>query len=144
MNIRKWAFTDNKAIEKLEKAYFEDPWNMQMLSGSFLLDNFIGYVAEDGGEIKGYVGATYCLDEGEILLVAVKSDVRRKGVASQLLEKVETELCDKGVNRILLEVRRSNAAAIRCYEKFGFTILTVRKGYYQGKEDALIMEKKRD
>lgn len=144
MEIRRWRYEDNKQIEKIELDLFPDPWNYRMLTDSFLSDNFVGFVAEENGEIKGYVGATYCIDEGEIVLVAVKEECRRKGLATSLLTTLETELSSKGVTRLLLEVRRSNYGAQMCYVKFGFSVISIREGYYQGKEDALIMEKKRD
>ena len=144
MEIRRWRFEDNKQIEIIERNSFSDPWNFRMLTESFMSDNFIGFVAEENGEVIGYVGSTYCLEEGGILLVAVKDNNRRKGVATLLLNTLETELFSLGVERLLLEVRRSNYAAQKCYVKFGFSLLSVRAGYYQGKEDALIMEKKRN
>ena len=144
MEIRRWRYEDNKQIEAIERESFPDPWNYRMLTESFLSDNFVGFVAEENGEVKGYIGSAYCLEEGEILLVAVKEDFRRKGLATSLLKALEEELFSLGVERLLLEVRRSNYGAQMCYVKFGFAVIAVREGYYQGKEDALIMEKKRN
>ena len=44
-----------------------------------------------------------------------------------------------GADTVLLEVRSSNTAAIRLYEEYGFVKTGIRKGYYDNKEDALIM-----
>ncbi len=142
MIIRRWEYRDNKQIEVMEEKYFPDPWNFRMLTESFLNENFVGYVLDDGGEVKGYIGATVCLNEAEIILIAVAEDVRRQGYATELLSEMEKYFCGCGVERVLLEVRRSNFGAQKCYVKFGFSVLSIRQGYYSGGEDALIMEKK--
>jgi ribosomal-protein-alanine N-acetyltransferase len=71
--------------------------------------------------------------------VAVDPDDRRTGVASALLGEL-LERVDDGAARYTLEVRRSNAAAIALYERFGFRSAGTRRRYYQDNgEDALIM-----
>ncbi len=142
MKIRRWEFRDNLPVSRLEEKYFPDPWNVEMLSETFLSGRFLGLICEEKGEIAGYIGTTYCLDEAEITMIAVSEAFRRKGVASALLSAAEKALADLGVNRMLLEVRKSNAAAQACYRKNGYTFLAVRERYYQNTEDALIMEKK--
>ncbi len=142
MNIRRWEFSDNKQIEVMEKEYFPDPWNFKMLTETVLNDNFVGFVLDDEGVVKGYIGATYCLNEAEIILVAVSDKIRREGYATKLLNEAEKYLSERGVDRLLLEVRRSNYGAQKCYVKFGFSVLAIRQGYYSGGEDALVMEKR--
>ena len=53
MNIRRWEFTDLAAIAELEKACFADAWTYRQLADGFLSAGFVGYLAEDGGEIVG-------------------------------------------------------------------------------------------
>lgn len=141
MKIRKWLFKDNLVIAKIEKECFKDPWTMQMISDTFMLDNFLGFVAEEDGEIVGYIALTYCLEEAEINIIAVSEKFRKKGIASELLKKTQTALLKLGVKKLFLEVRRSNEPAQSLYEKNGFTYIGVRPGYYKGVEDALIMSK---
>ena len=126
----------------MEEKYFPDPWNFKMLAGTFLLDNFVGLVEEREGKVVGYIGSTYCIDEAEITLVAVDEDYRRRKIATTLFDELFRILKEKGVERVLLEVRRSNYSAQKCYVKAGFSVLSVREGYYPDKEDALIMEKR--
>ena len=142
MKIRRWEFRDNLPISRLEEKYFPDPWSVEMLSETFLSGRFLGLICEEKGEIAGYIGTTYCLDEAEITMIAVSESFRRKGVASVLLSSAEKVLSDLGVNRMLLEVRKSNEGAQACYRKNGYTFLAVRERYYRNTEDALIMEKK--
>lgn len=142
MQVRRWEVADNKRIAEMEEKYFSDPWNYKMLTETCLLPNFIGFVIFDEKGVRGYIGSTYCIDEGEITLVAVDEDVRRKGYATRLLEELENALSALGVERLLLEVRMSNYAAQKCYVKYGFTLLSIRKNYYGNTEDAIIMEKR--
>jgi len=73
--------------------------------------------------------------------IAVAPEHRAKGVGRMLLEQAIAVAREKGAERLVLEVRQSNVPAIRLYEYFGFVEYFVRRGYYEGKEDALLMEK---
>jgi [ribosomal protein S18]-alanine N-acetyltransferase len=80
--------------------------------------------------------------ELELFYIYVSRDARRRGLADQLL----IEFCERGrhdwaCERIMLEVRPSNLAALRLYEKHGFEKMALRKRYYPNGEDALIYEK---
>jgi ribosomal-protein-alanine N-acetyltransferase len=70
----------------------------------------------------------------------VVPEFRRRGVASALLTYVLTEGHRLGARRAMLEVRRSNEAAQRLYERFGFAVQGVRTSYYTNPvEDALVL-----
>jgi len=72
--------------------------------------------------------------------VAVAPDFRRRGIATTLLERL-FEVTEADPRRgYTLEVRVSNADAIRLYERLGFEARGIRRGYYtDNREDALIM-----
>jgi len=139
--IRDWTFVDNKEIELIEKASFQDPWSYDMLSSFSIQDNFIGLVCVENDEIAGYICASYVLDECEINIVATKEEYRQRGIGYALLCEFEKKAIDKNIEKIFLEVRRSNEKAQKLYTKCGFKYLGVREKYYGGKEDALIMSK---
>ncbi len=141
MTIRKWQYADNLSVYKIEKESFSDPWTKEMISDTFIQDNFIGLVAEEDGVLQGYIALTYCLDEAEINIIAVKREFRRKGIASNLLNSTFETLKMSGINKIFLEVRKSNKSAQSLYKKHGFEYIGVRPKYYKGVEDALIMSK---
>ena len=141
MTVRPWLFSDIKEILIIEKECFKDAWSMEMLADLFLSNGFYGLVCENDGKIVGYIAVKYVLDEGEINLVAVKKQSQRKGVATLLLNTMEKELKEKGVNKLFLEVRRSNLNAQALYEKCNYKYIAVREKYYNGLEDALIMSK---
>ena len=141
MTLRPWLFSDIKEILNIEKECFKDAWSMEMLADLFLSNGFYGLVSVKNDKILGYIAVKYVLDEGEINIVATKKDSQRQGVATILLETAQKELLEKGVNKLFLEVRRSNLNAQALYEKCGFKYIAVRENYYQGEEDALIMSK---
>ena len=79
-------------------------------------------------------------DELHINNLAVLPEVRRGGIGSALLEHVLRHGADSGAQRATLEVRQSNDAARILYERFGFTVAGVRRGYYSKPvEDALVL-----
>ena len=135
MNIRRWEFTDLAAIAELEKACFADAWTYRQLADGFLSAGFVGYLAEDGGEIPGAVAwIDYCTRE------TVSGSRRREGIAGALLETLFAEALLTGVRTVFLEVRASNRPAVALYLKHGFTHVSLRKNYY-GNEDAVVMKK---
>ena len=72
--------------------------------------------------------------------VAVDPDYLRRGIATQLLERLFELTADDGRRGYTLEVRLSNLEAISLYEKLGFERRGARRGYYtDNREDALIM-----
>ena len=127
-------------IVELEQACFSMPWTENMLDDALYDPQASFIVAEDGeGGVLGYAGLHVILDEGYIDNVAVEEAARRHGVASALLD-VFCRFAQANLAFLTLEVRASNQAAIRLYEKHGFHQAGLRKGYYQRpREDAIIM-----
>ena len=128
-------------IAALERECFSAPWSEQLLEDAMFDPQASFIVAEDGeeGNILGYAGLHAVLDEGYIDNIAVVPDARRHGVASALLD-VFCRFGAVNLAFLTLEVRKSNAAAIALYEKYGFQQAGLRPGYYQNpREDAIIM-----
>ena len=142
MIIREWKIADNEVIEGLERECFKTPWTKEMLDGSFTLNNFKGFVADENGVIAGYVGVIYDDWDGGILNVAVKKSERRKGYGKTLMQSALDFLKEKGKENVFLEVRRSNLAAQNLYFSLGFTKIGERKKYYENTEDAFVLGKK--
>lgn len=93
-------------------------------------------------QIIGFVITQCILDEATLFNIAVHTDYQGKGYGRLLMEQLIDDLVDKGVLTLWLEVRESNAAALKLYDNLGFHQVTVRKDYYpakQGREDALIL-----
>jgi ribosomal-protein-alanine N-acetyltransferase len=99
-----------------------------------------GWVAVIEGEMAGFFVARCAADEAEILNLAVVPSLRRRGLATGLTVTAFEEFRRRGARRIFLEVRASNLAAIRFYEKIGFAAAGRRAAYYDNpREDALCM-----
>jgi ribosomal-protein-alanine N-acetyltransferase len=102
-----------------------------------------GWVAEERGEIVGFLVARMLGEEAEILNLAVTAKARRKGIATKLLVRASDEMTRAGAQSCFLEVRESNVVAKAFYTKMGFGAIGTRPRYYQQPEEgALCMEKK--
>lgn len=106
-----------------------------------------GWVAaresQQSGSIVGLLIARRMADEMEILNLAVEPAERRRGVAGRLLEAALERGRARGVKRIFLEVRASNAGAIAFYEHGGFVRTGRRPQYYtEPLEDAWVLSRK--
>lgn len=98
----------------------------------------LGARDEDGALVGVATGVVHG-DIGDVLVVAVHADHRRRGVGAALTAALAGELEDRGAARVLLEVRPSNAAARTLYERQGFVQVDVRRGYYRDGADALVL-----
>ena len=127
-------------IQRIEQQSFSVPWTEQMLRMQLQPDSHVFLTAEADGEVVGYVGMLYVLDEGYISNVAVRPDMRRRGAADALLSALEGRARALRLSFLTLEVRSGNAPAIALYEKHGYRVAGRRKNYYEKPtEDALIM-----
>ncbi len=141
-----WRITDAREeqlgqIRALETACFSEPWTEDQLRGQLRdgMHEFLVAEAEDG-EVLGYVGMTYVLDEGYLSNVAVAPGWRRQGLAQALLKALLERARALELAFVTLEVRRGNAPAVALYEKLGFSPVGERKNYYERpREDALLM-----
>jgi ribosomal-protein-alanine N-acetyltransferase len=132
---------DVALVSEIERQSFSTPWSRQGFLDALAQECTDFFVAEESDDgIAGYVGMYVSLDEGEITNVAVKPDLRGKGIAKALLKELLSYAKSHGITRIVLEVRVSNVAAIGLYEGFGFEIIGTRKNFYEfPREDAHIM-----
>jgi [ribosomal protein S18]-alanine N-acetyltransferase len=91
--------------------------------------------------IQGFMVSRLLGDEMEIENVVIAQGMRRFGLGSLVLERVLQEAQNQGIRRVFLEVRESNVAAIKLYEKAGFVSTGKRKAYYRDPdEDARLLE----
>ena len=80
--------------------------------------------------------------KGNIVSVAVLNDSRHHGIGTALISAAMDGMIDYGASEFFLEVRKTNEAAIGVYEKLGFKVKRVLRGYYRDGEDAYLMAKK--
>lgn len=138
-NVEKAASRDARAVEKIESDCFSLPWSYNQIAEEIAAENAVFLVAKADETVLGYVSGRLICDEFFISNIAVDEKFRLCGVASALLDKLKEILSSENCSLITLEVRESNSSARKLYEKFGFTDLGVRKGFYSApKEDARI------
>ncbi len=127
------------AIAAIERECFSTPWSEKALEEELNVPSAIFITALDNGSVAGYVGMHHLGDVGYICNVAVSSEYRHKGIAGALLEHLIDYALRNSLSEITLEVRTSNEAARKLYEKFGFKRLGTRPNFYTNpKENAEI------
>ena len=142
MTIRAWRYEDILKISEMEKEIFGgEAWSYKTLATVFETPTFSGILCEDGGEIAGYGGVTVAADSADIGNIAVAEHYRDSGIGTSLLQKLCEKAKEKGAEKVFLEVRVSNSAAMKLYLKCGFAGAYARTRYYPDGEDCLVMVK---
>lgn len=142
MIVRKAVAADIPAVAALERSEFPDGADEGMLARLLDAEGGVILAAEEGGGLLGYVWARFVLDEGDIGNIAVAPGFRRRGAGAALLKALLEEAERRQAAVVQLEVRGSNLAARRLYEKNGFETVGKRKNYYEKPaEDAILMSK---
>jgi ribosomal-protein-alanine N-acetyltransferase len=140
MEIRPLQLRDLNAIEEIEKRSYPTPWSRSMFASELAKPSSLCMGAFDGDRLTGYLIISRYVDAWHVMNVAVDPDYRRQGIASMLLARLFERTADDERRGYTLEVRVSNAGAIRLYEQLGFEPRGIRRGYYtDNREDALIM-----
>jgi [ribosomal protein S18]-alanine N-acetyltransferase len=133
---------DLDEVLAIERASFSNPWTRDMFVWELQnRDVSYGYVLRTSeGRVAAFCTVWIIQDELHINNVAVHPDQRGQGAGMAVLRFVLRLAAGLGARRATLEVRRSNAAARRLYERLGFRIVGVRRNYYSDPpEDALIL-----
>ena len=140
LEFQKMDVGDIPAVAELERQLFSCPWSRQAFLDTLNQDTLF-VTARIGDAIAGYCGM-YCYagKEGEITNVAVSPRFQNQGIGRRMLTYLLEQACGRGMTRIVLEVRVSNAAAMALYLRCGFVGVAVRPRYYGDGEDALVMQ----
>ena len=143
MQLRSGEEKDLPILAKMEGRCFPcDAWSEEMLSEVLKSPYQWSVLAEEEGKIYGYACLFSLFETAELLNIAVDTDYRGRGIGERLLTAIHDQAKTMGAERILLEVRVSNAPAIALYKKHGYEKIAVRKNYNGNGEDAEIMEKR--
>ena len=141
-------------IARIEEACFTDAWSESSLEDTFKHEhNHLFAVFDDGTtaddfvfqgneKLAGYLIYSEVAGEAELLRIAVDETMRRRGFGGKLMEHFICELEFMNAEKVTLEVRKGNSAAIGLYTIYGFEQIAVRKDYYMDPdEDAVIMQR---
>lgn len=136
---------DLEAIAEIESLSGLSQWGIESYKSELARDENLFYVARSEGKVIGFVFARLITPEIEIFNIAVLPDFRKQGIGRKLFETILELAVDRGCRECWLEVRESNLAARRFYEKLNFQNVGRRKNYYQFPvEDALLLGYKID
>ena len=140
--IRRMVMEDGAAIAELEYSLFRDAWSEKSILETLKQPNAICLIAEKADRTAGYLLAYTAAEEMEIARIGVVKEMRRQGVARELLGALEKIGKQSGIEKILLDVRSGNEAAHKLYTSEGFTEDGIRKHFYSDPdEDAVLMSK---
>jgi ribosomal-protein-alanine N-acetyltransferase len=139
--IEQMELADLDAVHRIELASFSSPWPPNAYRSELQTNRLASYlVARIDGEIVAYGGMWLMVDEAHITTFAVHPAWRRQRVGERLLLAFLDLATARQAREATLEVRLSNVAARRLYEKYGFRPVGLRPRYYSDNgEDALIM-----
>ncbi|MEA2699586.1 MAG: [ribosomal protein S18]-alanine N-acetyltransferase [Myxococcales bacterium] len=133
---------DLDTVMEIERVSFRSPWSRQVFLEELTRDWAHVDIVRDAatGEVVGFANYWLVADEVHVLNLATHPQARRAGHASRMMAHMidfaRRELC----RYVTLEVRRSNAAALRLYRRFAFRAIGVRPNYYaEDQEDAIVM-----
>jgi len=139
--IRPMQLDDLKIILEIERASFTTAWSLEAFKGELKDNEYARYLClELEGQVIGYMGLWFILDEGHITNIAITPNYRGQHWGEFLMRSMMEQMVEQGMERMTLEVRVSNSPAQSLYKRLGFASAGVRRGYYADTgEDALIM-----
>jgi ribosomal protein S18 acetylase RimI-like enzyme len=143
ITIRAAGPGDLDVVDAVEAASFDaDRFPRRNLARLLASPSTETVLAECEGAPAGYVLLLFRkgAKAARLYSLATTPGARGKGVAAKLVHAALGRAIKRGCDRLLLEVRLSNAAAARVYERAGFLKLEVMPAYYDDGEDALRME----
>jgi ribosomal-protein-alanine N-acetyltransferase len=136
--VRRLSYGDLPSVIAIERRSFPTPWSLAMFVLELSKPTGICLAAEDETGLVGYLVCARYDEVWHLMNVAVTAEQRRRGVATELLDRLFEEAGSDA--RYTLEVRVSNMPAIAMYERRGFRSAGRRRSYYHDNgEDALIM-----
>jgi ribosomal-protein-alanine N-acetyltransferase len=131
------------AVLAIEVTAYEFPWSRANFVDSLAAGHVAQMLCGPRGELLGYLVALSGFEEMHLLNLTVVPAAQGQGHARAMLAWLVALCARQGARQLWLEVRESNARARQVYERFGFTSIGTRKGYYPAplgrREDAVVM-----
>lgn len=141
LKIEQMTLDTLNSIQNILFTDFDNFWTYSAFKQELNSENSYFIVAKNNGEIVGFAGIKVILDEADIMNIVVKKPFRHNGIGSVLLEHLISYAKNLNLKTVTLEVNEHNLSAIKLYDKFNFNHIGIRKKYYNGENDAIIMSK---
>lgn len=144
--IQQASTADIRTLSKIEHECFRtEAFSRRLIMSLLKTPSSVSLLAKEKEEVAGFViGLVDDYGEmklGHIVTIDVVPKYRRKGIATKLLQKVEKEFQNSGIETSYLEVRDDNVAARKLYQKLGYREVEVLKDYYSRGGDGIRLEK---
>jgi ribosomal-protein-alanine N-acetyltransferase len=139
--IARMAVDDIPTVLSIESQSFQSAWPPNAFQNE-LRDNKLAhyFVGRLDGKIVAYGGIWVILEDSHVTTIAVHPDYRGQRLGEEMLVHLLDEAIERGASWITLEVRETNDVAQKLYRKYGFTVVSTRRGYYSdNNESALVM-----
>jgi len=135
--VRKFSPTDIPSVSRMVKNSLGEtyPPSLYLTVHNLWPDGFL-MLLEDSSPV-GFVAAVVSGPKvARVLMLAVEPERRRRSVGTMLMDELFKSCLARGVDTVVLEVRKSNAPARRFYERLGFSVFGEIKNFYTNGEDA--------
>ena len=139
--LRPMRWWDIDAALAIEQELFTDAWSVETFWAELarVPDTRHYLVADDDGAVVGYAGLMTVGRQADVQTVAVAPGHQGQRLGATLLRAMVDEATARECAEVLLEVRVDNEPALHLYEKAGFERISVRRGYFPGGVDGLVM-----
>ena len=141
ITIRRAVSEDVEAIASVLSESPEISWSESQVREEIDGKGRLALVGCCHGMLVGFCFVRALDETAELLLIAIRSQVRRRGYASEIAKQIAVELKGIGVREVFLEVRKSNEGAIQFYRELGYIQVDVRRKYYRNPVDDAILLK---
>ena len=140
IEIRKMNVSDVSYVYEEEIKIFGKSLGEKTLYNEILYNEMSRYfIACVDSKRAGYVGSWLTIPNAEILNLFVSLEYRGPGIGKKLMNEVINICHENKIKALTLEVNVGNKHAVKMYEDLGFIVGSIRKKYYNNKEDALLM-----
>jgi ribosomal-protein-alanine N-acetyltransferase len=138
--IRLATTRDLRRMLAIEQVSFDEPWTEGLLRSELELRSSRRYsVATQGRAVIGFLGLMAIDEDVHVNTIATDPAHRSNGVATALLLEGIDGVLAMGGRHLTLEVAATNEGAQALYRRFGLAPVGVRRGYYAGGVDAIVM-----
>jgi [ribosomal protein S18]-alanine N-acetyltransferase len=137
---------DFEGLYAVEKICFQPPFRFGRAFMRRIVEasNGAAWIAEEEGKMAGFAVVEWALDAdvfAYLQTIEVLPEYRGRGIASELLQRIESSSGAAGASSLWLHVDVTNTGAIRLYEKHGFAFQGKKDHYYARDRGALIYRK---
>ena len=140
--VRAMQAEDVASVVAIEQLAYDFPWSEGIFRDCLLAGYYAVVMERPSQGLDGYAIMSLAAGEAHLLNLCIHPALRRQGLGSFILEHMLERAVSAGAERIYLEVRPSNHAAIVLYGRAGFVEIGRRRDYYRarrGREDAVVL-----